>query len=194
MLLPRDRLGKPEKTYTVDSTDEIQDPAINNNEIGGLATRYRDRLIRETDLDQLINLPRQLRRTRVERIVTTMVGEDGLALSPTERDYLARFIVNEVVGLGPLEKLMTDPSITEIMVNGPGEIYIERNGKIISRPDVKFTDQAHIRYIIDRIISPLGRRIDESLFEVEKMPSNIQIRNLLASQDPKPLSDEIHFQ
>jgi pilus assembly protein CpaF len=137
-------------------------PAASAPEIGPLARRYRDRLVQEANLEELINLPAQIRRTRVESLVGSMVRADGLALGQAERDFLVRFIVNEVVGRGPLERLFSDESITEIMVNGPDQVYVERNGRIVPREDIRFADEAHVLHIIDRLVSPLGRRVDES--------------------------------
>jgi len=127
-----------------------------------LARHYRDRLLRETDLDRLVNLPPQLLRPRIESLVSRMIREEGRALSHSARVRLITFIINEAIGYGPLQKLMADPTITEIMVNGPNDVFVEQRGVIRKRPDVYFTDEDHIRHIIDRIVSPLGRRIDES--------------------------------
>jgi pilus assembly protein CpaF len=160
-MIRRDRLGGRQR---IDHQELINQKNIqvDNVKIGALAKRYRDQLIQEVDLDSLLDMPTQLRRTRVERLIAKMIRDDGVILNQSERDYLVGFIVNEVVGLGPLEKLMSNALITEIMVNGPNEVFVEINGKIISRPDVQFSDSDHIRHIIDRIVAPIGRRIDES--------------------------------
>lgn len=82
-------------------------------------------------------------------------------LSQAEQATLVRGVVDRVVGLGPLEPLLEDPGVSEIMVNGIDEVFVERDGWIESTP-IRFRDEAHLRHIIDRIVAPIGRRIDES--------------------------------
>ena len=93
----------------------------------------------------------------IERIVR----DEGIPLNAGERDRLIEEVLDEVFGLGPLEALMKDPTISDIMVNGPDSIYVERNGKVVET-SVRFKDTAHVRTIIDRIVSNIGRRIDDS--------------------------------
>ena len=87
--------------------------------------------------------------------------KEGKFASSAVRQKIIEDILDEIIGLGPLEPLLKDPDITEIMVNSPTNIYIEREGKI-SRAAVAFRDNDHILQVIDKIVSPLGRRIDES--------------------------------
>jgi len=130
--------------------------------LGGLARHYRDRLLREANLEALASLPPQMLRAKIEALVSAMIREEGRVLSYADKARLITFITNEAVGYGPLEPLLRDPSITEIMVNGPNEIFVEQGGRLRRRTDVYFRDEDHIRHIIDRIVSPLGRRVDES--------------------------------
>ena len=127
--------------------------------LAGLARHYRDRLLKEANLEKLTALPPQVLRAKIEALVSAMIREEGRVISLADRARLITFITNEAAGYGPLELLLRDPSVTEIMVNGPNEIYIERSGVLQRRPDVFFRDEDHIRHIIDRIVSPLGRRI-----------------------------------
>lgn len=90
-----------------------------------------------------------------------LLERDAIFLPFSERQVIAREIMDEVLGLGPLEPLLQDESITEIMVNGPKQVYIERGGKIYLT-NVVFRDDNHVMHIIDKIVSPLGRRVDES--------------------------------
>jgi pilus assembly protein CpaF len=90
-----------------------------------------------------------------------MLDREPIILTRSQQETLVRAVVDRVVGLGPLEPLLQDPTITEIMVNGPGSVFIERDGRL-ERVDVAFRDEAHLRHIIDRIVAPIGRRIDES--------------------------------
>ncbi len=86
---------------------------------------------------------------------------ESLILTKDQTEQLIRGVVDRIVGLGPLEPLLEDPAITEIMVNDVQNVFIEREGRI-ERVDVTFRDDAHLRHVIDRIVAPIGRRIDES--------------------------------
>jgi pilus assembly protein CpaF len=98
---------------------------------------------------------------KVEAIVDRIIRTGGFAVTQSERSRLVDELVGEVGGLGPLDPLLRDETITEIMVDGPTHLYIERAGKI-ERVDSYFLNDEHVRRIIDRIITPLGRRIDAS--------------------------------
>ena len=100
-------------------------------------------------------------RAKIEALVDRVMVAQGFVVTRDERLRLILEMVNDVTGLGPLEPLLNDESITEIMVNGPSQIYIERAGKIL-RVDTVFLNNEHVLRTIDRIITPLGRRIDDS--------------------------------
>lgn len=106
-----------------------------------------------------------LDETALRALVVTelnQVVEDAkVPLSSTERQRLMREVLDDVLGVGPLQPLIDDPSITEVMVNGPDKVYIERAGKL-QRVDTFFEDEAHLRRIIERIVTRVGRRIDEA--------------------------------
>lgn len=136
--------------------------AIDSNRVlDELINHFKQRLLREANLESITSLPPNERKQTIERLILQMVSEEKIIIKKRELKQIVDFIINESVGYGPLEKLLADDTITEIMVNGPYEIYIERNGRL-SKTDVRFRDEKHIRHIIDRIIAPLGRRIDES--------------------------------
>lgn len=90
-----------------------------------------------------------------------LVDGEKVPLSPDERQRLAAELADDVLGLGPLQKLLDDPTVTEVMVNGPDAVYVEQSGKL-TRTAVRFTSEEHLRRVIDRIVSRVGRRIDES--------------------------------
>jgi pilus assembly protein CpaF len=100
-------------------------------------------------------------REVLTRRAAKLVAEMPRILNQVQQEALVRAVVDRIVGLGPLEPLLDDPSITEIMVNDPWNIFIERNGRI-ERVNVAFRDEADLRHVIDRIVAPIGRRIDES--------------------------------
>ena len=122
---------------------------------------YKNRLIKEANLESITMLPPVERKKTIERLVIQMIDEEKVIMTSDQTDQIIMKIINESVGYGPLESLLRDESITEIMVNGPKNVFIERQGKL-EKTNVRFNDDEHVRHIIDRIIAPLGRRIDES--------------------------------
>src|SRR3954462_4690381 len=124
-------------------------------------TYYRRRLLEEIDLGEIAVLSEEQRRARLERVVGRMVSREGPVLTTAERARLIRRVVDEAVGLGVLEPLLADDSVTEIMVNGTDEIYVERDGRI-ERADFSFSDEGQLYQTIDRIVSQINRRVDES--------------------------------
>lgn len=126
-----------------------------------IKTRIQDRLISELDpnMDVLRNME-EVKQT-IEELFQAILTEENIVLSRTERTRLFDQIVDEILGYGPIEPLLDDPTITEIMVNGPKYVYYERNGKLF-RSAVEFEDEDHVTRIIERIVAPIGRRVDES--------------------------------
>jgi pilus assembly protein CpaF len=125
-----------------------------------LKTRIQEQLLSDLNTTVDANDTKGVRQA-IERLYTSLLAEEDMILSRNERDQLFQQIEAEILGLGPLEALLRDPEITEIMVNGPGQVFIERQGKI-HKVDIAFEDEAHLRHIIDRILTPIGRRVDES--------------------------------
>src|SRR3954466_10289066 len=122
--------------------------------------RIQNRVIQ--DLDPKLDLSNQVEvRRQIEEIFGKVIDEEGLALTRAERVRMLEQITDEIIGLGPLEPLLRDESITEVMVNGPRQVYIERSGKL-ELTNVVFQNDDHVMRIIDRIIAPIGRRVDES--------------------------------
>src|ERR1700741_715649 len=122
--------------------------------------RIQSRVIQ--DLDPKLDLSNQVEvRRQIEEIFGKVIDEEGLALTRAERVRMLEQITDEIIGLGPLEPLLRDESISEIMVNGPRQVFIERSGKI-ELTNVVFQHDDHVMRIIDRIIAPIGRRVDES--------------------------------
>ena len=118
-------------------------------------------------------------RPQVEGIVDRFLSLNSLALTRDERIRLVEEVIAEVTGLGPLEPLLQDETITEVMVNGPDHIYIERNGKI-QRVQTSFLNDDHVLRIIDRIITPLGRRIDQTSPRVDaRLPDGSRVNCII---------------
>jgi pilus assembly protein CpaF len=115
----------------------------------------------------------------VDDSVRRNTAEGGLSLTPDERRRLIEEAVNEITGFGPIEPLLLDPAITEVMVNGPFKVYVERAGRI-EKTAIRFRDEAHVLNIIDRIITPIGRRIDETSPRVDaRLPDGSRVNAII---------------
>lgn len=116
---------------------------------------------------------------KVQDQVSTILERDAGFLPYSERQIIASDIIDEVLGLGPLESLLKDDSITEIMVNGPYMVYVEQGGKL-KLTGITFRDDEHVLHIIDKIVSPIGRRIDESMPMVDgRLPDGSRVNAII---------------
>ncbi len=122
--------------------------------------RVQNRLIAELDPKMDVSQTDEV-RTTIEEMFDAILNEENIILGRAERQRLFEQIVAEILGYGPLQPLLVDPTITEIMVNGADQVYVERAGKL-ERTNLTFESDEHVMRIIDRIVAPLGRRIDES--------------------------------
>ena len=139
----------------------IDTPSPSRDAYYDLKTRIHRQLIERLDLAKLDVLPLDTVQQQIRRIVEDMLAGDETPLSRHEREQLVREVEHETFGLGPLEPLMQDPTVSDILVNGSKEVYVERRGKL-ERTRVIFRDDAHLLQIIERIVSAVGRRVDES--------------------------------
>jgi pilus assembly protein CpaF len=143
-----------------------------------LKNRIQDRLIAELDPAMDISQTDEVRRT-IEEMYDTILAQESIILSRTERQRLFEQIVAEILGYGPIEPLLADETITEIMVNGSQSIYIERKG-MIEKVNTTFESDEHLMRIIDRIVAPLGRRIDESSPYVDaRLPDGSRVNAII---------------
>ena len=143
-----------------------------------LKTRIQNKLI--TDLDPTMDVTQtaEVRRT-IEEMYTNILTDEHIVLSRAERQLLFEQIVAEILGYGPLEPFLADATITEIMVNGAKNIYVEREGKI-ERTNATFESDEHLMRIIERIVAPLGRRIDESAPYVDaRLPDGSRVNAVI---------------
>jgi pilus assembly protein CpaF len=144
-----------------------------------LKTRIHRQLIERLDLAKLELLPQEAVEQQIRRIVEDMLAADDTPLSRQERDQLVLEIEHETFGLGPIEPLMQDPTVSDILVNGPKTVYIERGGKL-HRTRVIFRDNAHLLQVIDRIVSRVGRRVDESSPMVDaRLPDGSRVNAII---------------
>lgn len=120
------------------------------------------RVLSTLDLSMIGNVDERRVRMQIREVANRLINEASAPLSLLQRRHVVRQIEDEVMGLGPLEPLLADPTVSDILVNGAHQVYIERAGKLESS-GVRFNDDAHLLNIIDRIVSKVGRRIDESM-------------------------------
>ena len=126
-----------------------------------LKSTIHRRLIDRLDLSTVADLTPEQLSGIIKTVVENMIAQEGIPLSRPERDRLVVEIQNETMGLGPLEPLLSDTGISDIMVNGPHGVFVERHGKI-EKTDVSFKDNEHLMAVIERIVSKVGRRVDEA--------------------------------
>ncbi|GLW62190.1 secretion protein [Actinomadura rubrobrunea] len=142
-------------------------------------SQWRARLLEEVNLEELAALDLPQRRARLEKISDIIISREGPVLSARERAALIRRIVDEALGLGVLEPLLADPNVTEIMVNGPNDIYVERDGRV-ERIETTFASEDQLYQTIDRIVAQVNRRVDESSPMVDaRLPSGERVNVII---------------
>src|SRR6202030_1781374 len=134
---------------------------ITRTDFGAVKTAIHRRLIQKLNLDKLTEVNREEVRREVGHILEALVVGESTPMNLQERERLAQEVLDEVFGLGPLEPLLADPTVSDILVNGYKRVYIERRG-MLEQTNIQFRDDAHLMAIIDRIVSAIGRRVDES--------------------------------
>ena len=130
-------------------------------DFAGVKTAIHRRLIQKLNLDRVGQLGRDAARAEVAQIVENLAAAEHTPMTLQERERLSQEVLDEVFGLGPLEPLLKDPTVSDILVNAYNNIYVERKG-LLERTPVQFRDDSHLLSIIDRIVSAIGRRVDES--------------------------------
>ena len=142
--------------------------------------RLHLRLVEQFDLGALEAMPPELLRQEIGRLTERLLQEEPVAVNEAERRHLIRDIQHEMMGFGPLELLMADPSVSDILVNAWHQVYVERRGRLELTP-VTFQDEAHLMRIIDKIVSRVGRRIDESSPMVDaRLPDGSRVNVAIA--------------
>jgi len=173
--------NRPALTARTEIAIERQAPSPAGSASGGLPAdvyyireRVQRKLLAESEGEP--DLQQQPRLTQsIETHFNQLLAEESLVFTRADRARLLEWVSADILGYGPLEPLLGDESITEVMVNGPGRVYIERRG-LIEETEVVFENEAHLRRIIDRIVSPLGRRVDESSPMVDaRLPNGYRV-------------------
>ncbi len=125
-----------------------------------IKTQIHRKILTQVDLRRMETMSAEALRQELKALTQRLLDESGLAINETERRQIVQGIQDEMLGLGPIEPLLADPSVSDILVNGPHSVYVERRGKIEST-NIKFDSESHLIRVIDRIVSRIGRRVDE---------------------------------
>lgn len=126
-----------------------------------LKSEIHKKLIGVLNLEKVSSLPKDRVRAEIGRVVERLLEDERVPMTTSEMNKMVEEVLDEVLGLGPLEPLLKEPSISDILVNGYNKVYIERGGKLALSP-VRFKDNAHLLHIIEKIVSQVGRRVDEA--------------------------------
>nr|WP_219135640.1 CpaF family protein [Janthinobacterium sp. UMAB-60] len=154
-------------------------PAIDNRSYRELKQRIHALLLERVDLESMQRLTQEQIRDELRGLVERLLDEEAVVINDVERKNLTRDIRNEMLGFGPLETLLSDPTVSDILVNGHKQVYVERRGKL-ELTDVVFNDDAHLMKIIDKIVSRVGRRIDESSPMVDaRLPDGSRVNAII---------------
>jgi pilus assembly protein CpaF len=132
-----------------------------SNGFGDLKLRIHSKILEEIDSESLSRLNEQTGRERVRLAIRDMLQRERTPLAHAEREQVVVDIVDELFGLGPIEPLLADPAVSDILINGSQKVYIERRG-LLEKTDIRFADDRHLMRIVERIVSRVGRRVDES--------------------------------
>src|SRR4026208_2248219 len=138
-----------------------EDMISNQQSFQDMKARLHRMLINRMDLTKLGMLEPEQLHDEVARLAASLLAQEDTPLSSVERERLIHEVRHELFGLGPLEQLLADTSISDILVNSPYNIYIERGGKL-EKTSIEFKDNEHLMRVIERIVSSVGRRIDEA--------------------------------
>jgi pilus assembly protein CpaF len=126
-----------------------------------LKSEIHRKLIGVLNLERVASIPKDRVRAEIGRVVERLLEDERVPMTTAEQNRIVEEVLDEVLGLGPLEPLLKEPTISDILVNGFAKVYIERNGKLALTP-VRFKDNGHLLHIIEKIVSQVGRRIDEA--------------------------------
>ncbi|TAK34469.1 MAG: CpaF family protein [Chloroflexota bacterium] len=177
---PPDQIAQKGRTVADDATVRL--PSFGSGSapdvMEQLKTRIQDRLVAELGNQTTPSNIGQVRE-RIQAEFDSIIAEEDIVIARLEKLRLQARIAAEIIGYGPLEPLLQDDTVSEIMVNGANQVYVERRGRL-EKTDVRFTSEEHVRRIIDRIISPLGRRCDESSPMVDaRLPDGSRVNAII---------------
>ena len=175
----RDRLEDIKKDTSQVPVREHRAGFVENKAYQELKSRIHRKLLDRVDLVMMESMPPDQLREELKTLVERLLSEETLAINDSERKSLVRDIQHEVLGLGPLETLMADNTISDILVNTYRQVYVERRGKL-ELTDVRFENEDHLLKIIDKIVSGIGRRVDESSPMVDaRLPDGSRVNAII---------------
>ena len=170
----RDRIGSNRAAYSTPDAEGIDNRAYQE-----LKHRLHQSLLDRVDLEGMQRLSQAQIRDEIRTLVERLLKEEPVVLNDTERRNLIRDVQYEVLGFGPLEPLLEDPTVSDILVNTHRQVYVERHGRL-ELTGVTFTDNAHLMKIIDKIVSRVGRRVDESSPMVDaRLPDGSRVNAII---------------
>lgn len=175
----RERLGAASQGYTAAVEPTFEDPGTPARAYQDIKARIHQVLLGRLDLEAMQSLSHDTLKEELRQMVERLLVEENLVLNAGERRSLVRDIQYEMLGFGPIEPLLADPSVSDILVNTYKQIYVERRGKL-ELTDITFTDDAHLLKIIDKIVSRMGRRVDESSPMVDaRLPDGSRVNAII---------------
>jgi pilus assembly protein CpaF len=176
------QLRSPDQLATA-ASKSLETPV--DEEYSQLVQELHKKLLQEINLSALAERSPDAARASVESTVRSLLQEMGTPLYGEAKEAVVKGVLDEAVGLGPIQALIDDPTISEVMVNAPDDVYYERDGMMYLSP-VRFQDDIHIMRIVDRIIAPLGRRIDESSPYVDaRLPDGSRVNVVIPPLTPR---------
>src|SRR5215468_3746893 len=144
-----------------------------------LKRQIHSKLVERLDFTRVRDLSSDAMRRDIRRVIEHLCDTENPLLNRIEREKLIEEVLDETLGFGPLEILLKDPTISDILVNGPHKVYVERRGKL-EKTEVKFRDNDHLLQIIDRIVSKVGRRVDETSPMVDaRLPDGSRVNAII---------------
>ncbi|CAN1557399.1 CpaF Flp pilus assembly protein, ATPase CpaF [Burkholderiaceae bacterium] len=145
-----------------------------------IKSKIHKKILSLVDLRTMENMSAEQLRKELKLLTERLLDEDSVAINESERRTIVQSIQNEMLGLGPIEPLLADTTVSDILVNGPSRVYVERQGRL-EATDVKFDNDAHLLRIIDKIVSRIGRRVDELSPMVDaRLPDGSRVNAIIA--------------
>ncbi len=155
-------------------------PSAQGLRLDEIKTGIHQEILSRMDWQRMESMAPDRLRTELKALTEELISTHKLALNETEHRLIIQAIQDEMLGLGPIESLLSDPSVSDILVNGPFQVYAERHGKIV-HTDVQFDSEAHLLRVIDRIVSRIGRRVDEMSPMVDaRLPDGSRVNAVIA--------------
>lgn len=207
--LEKEKGTKLDGSVLAENKNEIQ--RVPRDPYRELKQQIHHTIIKQIDMDEMAELSNSENSAKlieqIEETASAYIDREADFISRADRQKIIGEITDEVIGFGPISPLLQDPTVSEVMVNGPNQVYVERKGKLILT-DVVFRDNDHILHIIEKIVAPIGRRIDESMPMVDaRLPDGSRVNAIIPplalngptitirkfSKDPLKIEDLIRF-